>query len=202
MRVLLENMPMIGLNSFLALIPLLCGWLMVKTRQKLLQLAFALLWFFFLPNTLYILTDLQYLPEQWHQVHTAGKVAVAFQYLLYELLGVGCFLLALSALEKLLLHSRWRKKHVMLTVCLIVVNFCIGLGIVLGRVQRLNSWDIFIDAPKVIAASFQILSSFELLLFVVLFGIFANGVYFVFRKYRGTTAAPASNARLPGPSKN
>jgi uncharacterized membrane protein len=202
MRVLLENMPMIGLNSFLALIPLLCGWLMVKTRQKLLQLAFALLWFFFLPNTLYILTDLQYLPEQWHQVHTAGKVAVAFQYLLYELLGVGCFLLALSALEQLLLRSRWRKKHVMLTVCLIVVNFCIGLGIVLGRVQRLNSWDIFLDAPKVIAASFQILSSFELLLFVVLFGIFANGVYFVFRKYRGTTAAPASNARLPGPSKN
>ena len=195
MRVLLENMSMIGLNSFLALIPLLCGWLMVKTRQKWLQLALALLWFFFLPNTLYILTDLRYLPEQWHQVHAAGKVAVAFQYLLYELLGVGCFLLALSALEKLLLRSRWRKKHVVLTVCLIVVNFCIGLGIVLGRVQRLNSWDIFIDAPKVIAASFQILSSFELLLFVVLFGIFANGVYFVFRKYRGAIAALASKWR-------
>jgi len=142
-----------------------------------------------------ILTDLRYLPEQWHQVHAAGKVAVAFQYLLYELLGVGCFLLALSALEQLLLRSRWRKKHVMLIVCLIVVNFCIGLGIVLGRVQRLNSWDIIIDAPKVIAASFQILSSFELLLLVVFFGVFANGVYFVFRKYRGAIAAPASKWR-------
>jgi uncharacterized membrane protein len=188
MRVLLENMSMIGLNSFLALIPLLCGWLMVKTRQKWLQLTFAVLWFFFLPNTLYILTDLRYFPEQWHQVHAAGKAAMAFQYLLYELLGVGCFLLALCALEQRFLRSRWREKHVMLTVCLMVVNFCVGFGIVLGRVQRLNSWEIFIDSPKVIAASFQVLSSFELLLFVVLFGVLANGVYFVFRKYRGLAA--------------
>ena len=69
MSVLLDNMSMIGLNSFLALIPLLFGWLMVKTRQKFFQLSFVLLWFFFLPNTLYTVTDLQYLPEQWHSVH-------------------------------------------------------------------------------------------------------------------------------------
>jgi hypothetical protein len=41
MSVLLENMPMIGLNSFLALIPILFGWLTLKTRQTLLQVAFA-----------------------------------------------------------------------------------------------------------------------------------------------------------------
>jgi uncharacterized membrane protein len=191
MRVLLENMPMIALNSFLALIPLLCGWLMLKTRQKLLQLAFVFFWFLFLPNTLYILTDLRYLPQQWHTVHSSGKIALAFQYLLYEMLGVSCFLLAVYALEKLLARSRWRKKQLALTVCLIVVNFCIGFGMVLGRVHRLNSWDIFVDAPKVIAASLQILSSFKLLLSVVLFGVFANGVYFLFRKYRGAIAAVA-----------
>jgi uncharacterized membrane protein len=171
-------------NSFLALVPLFCGWLMVKTRHKVLQLALVLLWFIFLPNTLYTLTDLRYLPHQWHAVHIAGKCALAFQYLLYELLGVGCFLLALSAFEKLLLRSRWPKKHIMLTVCLIIVNFCIGLGIVLGRVQRFNSWDIFVDAPTVITAAFSILSSFRLLLFVVLFGVFANALYFVFRQSR------------------
>jgi uncharacterized membrane protein len=184
MHVLLENMPMIVVNSLLSLIPLFCGWLMGKTRQKVLLLALLLLWFLFLPNTLYTLTDLRYLPYQWHTVHAAGKVALALQYLLYELLGVGCFLLALSAFEKLLLRSRWQKKHVVLTVCLIVINFCIGLGIVLGRVQRFNSWDIFVDAPTVITAAFSILSSFRLLLFVVLFGVFANALYFVFRQSR------------------
>ncbi len=184
MHVLLENMPMIVVNSFLALIPLFCGWLMGKARQKVLQIALLLLWFLFLPNTLYTLTDLRYLPYQWHAVHAAGKVALALQYLLYELLGVGCFLLALSAFEKLLLRSRWPKKHVVLTVCLIVVNFCIGLGIVLGRVQRFNSWDIFVDAPTVIAAALHNLLSFRLLLFVVFFGVFANALYFVFRQSR------------------
>jgi uncharacterized membrane protein len=184
MHVLLENLPMIGVNSFLALIPLFCGWLMVKTRQKVLQLVLLPFWFLFLPNTLYTLTDLRYLPYQWHDVHAAGKVALALQYLLYELLGVGCFLFALSAFEKLLLRSRWQKKHVVLTVCLIVINFCIGLGIVLGRVQRFNSWDIFVDAPTVIAAALHNLSSFRLLLFVVFFGVFANVLYFIFRQAR------------------
>ena len=195
MNVLLDNMSMIGLNSFLALTPLLFGWLMVKTRQKFLQLAFALLWFFFLPNTLYILTDLRYLPEQWHALHSSGKIALALQYLLYEMLGVSSFLLALYPLEKLLVRSHWRKKQVVLTICLIVVNFCIGFGIVLGRVQRLNSWDIFVNVPNVIEASFQIVSSVELMLLVVLFSVFANGFYFVWRKCWGISTALASRWR-------
>jgi uncharacterized membrane protein len=192
MHVLRENIPMIGVNSVLALIPLFCGWLMGKTRQKVLQLVLVSLWFFFLPNTLYILTDMRYLPEQWHRVHAAAKLALALQYLLYDLLGVACFLLALSAFEKLFLRSRWRKNHVILIVCLIIINFCIGLGIVLGRVQRLNSWDIFVDAPTVIAAALHNLSSLRLLLFVLLFGIFSNAVYFVFRRCRGAFAAVAT----------
>jgi uncharacterized membrane protein len=188
MHVLLENMPMIVVNSVLALVPLLCGWLMEKTRHKALRLPLGLLWFLFLPNTLYTLTDLRYLPYQWHRVHAAGKVALALQYLLYELLGVGCFLLALTAFEHLIMRSRLRKKRLLLLGCLVVVNFCIGLGIVLGRVQRFNSWDIFVDAPSVVAAALQNLSSSRLLLFVFLFGIFANVLYFLFKALAGAAA--------------
>ena len=140
MHVLLENLPMIGVNSMLALIPLFCGWLMVKTRQKVLQLVLLLFWFLFLPNTLYTLTDLRYLPYQWQDVHAAGKFALALQYLLYELLGVGCFLFALSAFEKLLLRSRWSKKHIVLMVCLIVVNFCIASALSVVRASRSGQW--------------------------------------------------------------
>jgi len=195
MSVLLENMSMIGLNSFLALIPILCGWLMLKTRQTVLQVACALLWFAFLPNTLYILTDVRYLPEQWTAMHHFGKLALAVQYLLYELLGVSSFFLALYPLEKTVVLSRWREHKVVLPFVLIAVNFFIGFGMVLGRVQRLNSCDIFIDAPKVIYASFHIVSSVDLLLLVLLFGCFANALYFVFRKYRGVSAALVSRWR-------
>jgi uncharacterized membrane protein len=192
MSVLRDNMSMIGWNSFLTLIPILCGWLMFKTRQKFLQGAFALLWFSFVPNTLYILTDLRYLPEQWNTLHTFGKLGLALQYILYELIGLSSFLLAVYPLEKTLLRSRWREHTWVLPLLLITANFCIGFGMVLGRVQRINSWDLFLNTPKVIQASVQIVSSVELLLLVVLFGCVANAVYFIFRIYRGISAAPVS----------
>jgi uncharacterized membrane protein len=192
MNVLFDNMDMIGLNSFLSLIPICCGWLMLKTRPKFLQGAFALLWFSFLPNTLYILTDLRYLPEQWNALSTVGKLGLAVQYSMYELIGLSSFFLALYPLEKTLLLSRWRENKMLLPFVLITVNFFIGFGIVLGRVLRLNSWDIFLDAPKVMYASFHIVSSWQLLLFVVFFGGVANALYFVFRKYRGVSAALVS----------
>jgi uncharacterized membrane protein len=129
---------MIGLNSILALIPVLFGWLMIKTKHQFLQVAWALIWFSFLPNTLYILTDLRYLPSQWNDVTNVSKPGLAVQYGMYELLGVSSFLLALYPLEKYLLHSRWRENLWIPALLLIVLNFFIGFGIVLGRVQRLN----------------------------------------------------------------
>jgi uncharacterized membrane protein len=183
---------MIIVNSVLAVIPLLCGWLMFKTRQKLLQGAFVVLWFAFLPNTLYILTDMRYLPEQWPALSTLGKLGLTMQYLVYELLGVSSFLLALFFLEKTWLRSRWREHKVLLVCFVITINFLIGFGMVLGRVHRLNSWDIFFATPKVIDASFQTLFSLELLLPVVLFGGLANMLYFLFKLSRGVIAVPAS----------
>ncbi len=195
MSILLDNLPMIGVNSLLALIPIPCGWLMLNRQQTVLRVAFALLWFAFLPNTLYILTDLQYLPEQWHAVSSIGKLGLAVQYLLFELLGVSSFLLALSLLEQTLLRSRWRENKVVLAGVLIMVNFFIGFGIVLGRVQRLNSWDLFLNIPQVIHYYFHIMSRLELLLLVLLFGIIANAVYFGFRASRGVSAALVSQWR-------
>jgi uncharacterized membrane protein len=195
MNVLLDNMSRIGLNSFLSLIPICCGWFMLKTRPKFLQLAFALLWFSFLPNTLYILTDLRYLPEQWNAMSNVGKLGLAVQYIMFELIGLSSFLLALYPLEKTLVLSRWRENKVLLPFLLITVNFFIGFGIVLGRVQRLNSWDLFINTPKVMYASFQIVSSLELLLLVVFFSVVANALYFLFRKYRGVSVAFVSKWR-------
>ena len=136
----------------------------------------------------YILTDLRYLPEQWNAMSYPGERGLVVQYGVYELIGVGSFLLALYPLERIVLLSRWRENRTLLPVLLIIVNFFIGFGMVMGRVQRLNSWDIFMDAPRVIRASFEIVSSLELRLGVVLFGVVANAVYFIFRIHRGISA--------------
>src|SRR6266705_619175 len=61
-------------------------------------------------------------------------------------------------------------------------EFFNGHGDVPRRVQRINSWDIVVDIPKVIGASLSIFNSLELILFVLFFVVFANVYYFVCRK--------------------
>jgi len=171
-----------GWNILLALIPPIFGWLVFITRQKVLKVAFALIWFFFLPNTLYLITDFPHIIWQWHHMHHAGQIALALQYLILVLIGLATFLLALYPVEKTLLRSSRIKKKSLVPLFIIMTNFFIGLGIVLGRVQRINSWDIVVNIPTVIGASLSIFNSLELILFVVSLGVFANVYYFVCRK--------------------
>ena len=182
MMILLNNVSWMGWNVFLALIPPIFGWLLLIMRQKVLKGAFALIWFFFLPNTLYLITDLPHIFWQWYRMHHVGQIALALQYLTLVLIGLVTFLLALYPVEKALLRASWLKKKSLVPLFIIVTNFFIGLGIVLGRVQRINSWDIVVDIPKVIVASVSIFTSLELFLFVVFFGVFVNVYYFVCRK--------------------
>jgi uncharacterized membrane protein len=182
MMILLNNISWMGWNVILALIPPIFGWLLFITRQKVLKVIFALIWFLFLPNTLYLITDLPHIVWQWHHMHHAGQIALALQYITLVLIGLITFLLALYPVEKALLRSSWLKKKSLVSLFIIMTNFFLGLGIVLGRVQRINSWDVIVDIPKVIVASLSIFNSLELILFVLFFGIFANVYYFVWRK--------------------
>ena len=182
MRILLSNIHWMGFNVFLALIPLAFGWLILKTRQKVLKVVYALIWFFFLPNTLYLITDLLHIFWQWHRMHPAGQIVLALQYITLVLIGLVTFILALYPVEKALLSSSWPKKKSLVPVLIIITNFFLGLGIVLGRVQRINSWDILVDIPKVVTASINIFTSPELILFVLFFALFANVYYFLCRK--------------------
>ncbi len=180
--ILLNNVSWMGWNVFLALIPPIFGWLVLIVRQKALKVACALIWFLFLPNTLYLITDLPHIIWQLHHMHLAGQIALALQYLTLVLIGLVTFILALYPVEKTLLHSSWLKNKSLIPLFIIVMNFFIGIGIVLGRVMRINSWDVIVDISKVIAASISIFSSRELMLLVVFFGVFANVYYFLWRK--------------------
>jgi uncharacterized membrane protein len=182
MMILLNNVSWMGWNVFLAMIPLIFGWLVLVVRQKVLKVAFALIWFLFLPNTLYLITDLPHAIWQWQRMHMAGQIALALQYLILVLIGLVTFFLALYPVEKTLLRSSWLKNKSLVPLFIILTNFFIGLGIVLGRVMRINSWDVIVDLSKVISASLSIFTSLELILLVVFFGAFANVCYFIGRK--------------------
>lgn len=182
MSILVFNISWMILNSWLAILPVIFAWLFLKVKPKWLKLVFMGLWFIYLPNTLYILTDIIHVPKQWIMLVGSDKVILIFQYVVLLLVGFVTFLLALTPLEKMLFNSRWRKEKKLNYAILTTINILVGLGIVLGRTERVNSWEIFTAPGKVIEAVATVFSTIELVLLAVLFGLFANFFYFLFRK--------------------
>ena len=136
------------------------------------------LWLLYLPNSIYVITDTLHMLEQWDIVDGLGKVVLFVQYFILEFVGLAAFIFALYPFEKFLRKSKWTGHT---SRFLIFVNFLIGLGMVFGRVDRLNSWDVF-TAPQVILGSVvHIFTNMELVGLAILFGLFANFVYFLFR---------------------
>ncbi len=169
------------LNIFLAIVPLIAGWLFFKVRSKSMKLLLALIWFFFLPNTIYLFTDLINLMIQWSRVTGVVLIFLVFQYLILQAFGLITYVLGMYFFEKYLASYTLLKKPD--TDRLIVVfNFIIAFGITLGRVQRVNSWDVLLAPMSVVDASLQIISSLNLLSLTILFAIFANVVYFLSRE--------------------
>lgn len=182
MDILSFNTYWMAINIFLAAIAVIFGWLAYDVRQKFLKALFIVIWLFFLPNTLYILTDLIHLPRLWPEVEGAGKLVLIFQFLILEVTGLVSFTMAIKPFEKMLLISRLAKNKWLITTLIVGLNFLVGFGIVLGRVPRLNSWEVLTDTGKVVSGSLNVISSPDLLLLTFIFGVVGNLAYFLIKE--------------------
>lgn len=171
MSLIQYNFSWMSFNMFLAVLPIMLGWVFFKINNKILKVIFGISWLIFLPNTVYIFSDLVNFIKQWSQVGLPEKLVFIFQYGVYLPIGLITFILSMYPIEKILA-----------TRYLIILNFIIGFGITLGRVERINSWEVLTAPMKVIKACFDIILSPELLLLTILFGLFSNFLYFLFRK--------------------
>jgi uncharacterized membrane protein len=168
-------------NIFLASIPVFAGWLMYLTKNKFLKALYALLWIVFLPNSVYLITDLINLFWQWNRVDAFVKTIFILQYAVLTVIGVFSFVLALYPGELLLRKNKNLKKYYP-NIIIVILNFVIGFGITLGRVERVNSWDLVYAPMNVVWASVNIITSVELIILTIFFGIVGNGVFFLFKK--------------------
>lgn len=182
MHILIDNIFWMAFNSWLAILPVIFCWLFIKVRIRLLKIIFAMLWFLYLPNTLYLVTDLIHFPKAWVRLGGEDRILLVFQYIGLELVGLITFLLAMTPIDRLFFSSKWKNEKKLNYAILITLNMLLGLGIVFGRLERVNSWEVFTDPGKVLTAFFTSLSSFEHLGFAFAFGLFANFFYFLFRK--------------------
>jgi uncharacterized membrane protein len=168
-------------NIFLAVLPVGFAWLYFKTQKKLYKGILAVLWLLFLPNSLYVISDVQHIFEQWSYVSGFEKILLLLQYIPLELFGLGAFVLALYAGEKELRRIFKNNKRQYIAAAIATLNFLIGFAIVIGKYERINSWDVFTATDKVFGAFTTVLRWDHMVWLAILFGLFGNFFYFLFR---------------------
>ena len=137
-------------NLFLAWIPMFFAVAFDLVERKLWLLPLALGWLAFLPNSPYLVTDLVHLGEGyelWRHVLQYGFAAWT---------GI-----LLGVVSMLLIHQRIEDMFGAIWGWLVVVvsvGLC-AMGVVIGRFQRWNSWDLVTRPNRVVAETFEWVSS-------------------------------------------
>lgn len=175
------NTAWMSYNLLLAIMPVFLGWIFYEVRPRYLKAVFFFLWLIFAPNTIYVFTDYLHFIEDLRRVDVLGTIVLNLQYCTLFLGGLITFVAAMMPIDKKLQRLKIFKVEIKANIIVILLNFIIGFGVVVGRVHRLNSWDIF-AVPKLFLESIWLtISNLELLILVLLFGFFANFLYFLYK---------------------
>ncbi|MEM6319950.1 MAG: DUF1361 domain-containing protein [Bacteroidota bacterium] len=112
------------------------GWLAYLSKPKYLAYLLAGLWLLWLPNTLYLVTDIKYygadrMVAWWQDVLFFGAIA---------LIGILLYLLALKLVQQRFGFSK--RGTILITILSLI-------GVIIGRILRWNSWDVFLNPDKI-----------------------------------------------------
>jgi len=118
---------------------------LAKVGGKIFGLILFFFWFLFFPNTAYIITDVRHLLNYCplgspNQVCPANAWMIMF-FFTYSAIGWASFyylLVMMSGLIKEIFSDFWRKAFIVFTIPLA------ALGVLLGLLNRFNSWDVFL----------------------------------------------------------
>ena len=171
MNIFSFNISWMTYNLYLAVLPVIFSWFLFRMLNKLFTFIVGALWLLYLPNTIYVFTDLHHLVEQWPMVDVMGKFILLIQYTLLEVIGLTCFLIAFYPMEKILQQLRLTSKQIVYV--LIGMNFLMGFALVIGKFERVNSWDVFFNPMFVVTSTVQVLLSYQMLGLIILFSLFS-----------------------------
>ncbi|MEK7572190.1 MAG: DUF1361 domain-containing protein [Patescibacteria group bacterium] len=180
MPILLYNMLWMAWNLFLACLPLLFIWLYLRVQGKFWKAFLGVLWLLFLPNSIYVITDLLHPFRQLRGLIPVEQGLLLLQYVIFETLGLLYFLLSLYPFEKTVRRMKQCKRHT--TSIIVSLNMLLGFAMALGRVERSNSWDVFFAPWKLVDEVVSLLTTPISLALAILLGLFANFFYFLLRE--------------------
>lgn len=126
----------LGWNIILAILPIL--FINLAVRSGKLKYFWLLLWFIFFPNSAYLFTDIKH----FYQVTTP---AVSFWYdnMIFINITLIGFVTSFLSLNQFLCGFITPKLHLIISALIWLIA---SVAIYIGRVWRLNSWDI-LDLP-------------------------------------------------------
>jgi len=181
--VLWSNSRWMTWNLFLAFVPLVLSlWLFRRRRHRssIWWLGF-LVFFGFLPNAPYVLTDVIHLIEDIRQIDSVWMISLVVipVYLLFILAGFEAYVLSLINLGYYLNRigqSKWILGAELMTHALSAV------GIYLGRFLRFNTWD-FITQPDALATSVveDVIGKRPLVIIAITFVVIAS-LYWIMKR--------------------
>lgn len=177
MDILINNFGWMGINLFLAILPVVFAYLAVKQSKYFLSFIFIIAWLLFVPNTIYLVTDLQYLPTQITS-SVVIDLLLTLQYFVLIILGIVTYLYSMRPIVKLV-EKRFKKiNRRIFNLLIIIFNFGISFAVLLGKLQRTESWHVLVDPLRVIRDVNTTIHSPTILSIIILFGILVNLVYF------------------------
>lgn len=133
-------------NMILALLALDFSFCLNRFKNLFLSLIFGLLWFFFYPNTFYMLTDMVHMDFVTGIFSDSRSLILYFLFLASILFGLLCGAESVNQVfKRFAIKDFYVKSAFMLLLSLVS-----SLAIHLGRYARLNSWDIVLRPMLVI----------------------------------------------------
>lgn len=126
METAIDNLSWILVNVSLALIAVGLGMVFLKARQKWLKYLSWVLWFLFLPNTIYLLTDIQYLPNQFLESSGLSRVVLLLEFGFLMSVGFWSYLMAIKPLDKVLMKKKLPNQRSGGSVGELIYCFCCG----------------------------------------------------------------------------
>jgi uncharacterized membrane protein len=135
-------------NLFLAWLPLFFVWLLIKFLRHHAWAGWGgtsltLLWFIFLPNSFYIVSDFIHLGD-------IGQLDVLFDAVMFLMFALSGLVLGYASLflvhQLLMKRLKRRTSHALIALVLLLCSYAIYLG----RDLRWNSWDAFLHPAGVI----------------------------------------------------
>jgi uncharacterized membrane protein len=182
-------------NLFLAWLPLgfaFCADYFRASRWRFLLC--ALLWLLFIPNSPYLMTDMMHLRPRW-------PVPLWFDIVLVQsfvLTGLLLGFLSLYLMHRLVTHRYGWRYGWLFTFLVLSMT---ALGIYLGRFQRWNSWDLFINPIALLADIWDVIihprANRKAIVFSALWGGFLMSAYLAFYALAVLHRSPAPEATNP-----